>query len=76
MKIYIETDMTELPKGCKFCDNNISNHCPAREKAAQGTIKQLDKLLHGWRKPPSWCPLRTETEIADKAKEDNNAKQF
>ena len=72
MKIYIETDMTEKPKGCymyesKMCPMSMGSVCAPGD----GYIGNQEVNTR-----PQWCPLRTETEIADKAKEDNNAKQF
>ena len=87
VKIYIETDMTELPKNCNECPFYVTTkyksirskhyedctYCPLGTGCykfeghinAMGDYDEIDT-----------CPLRTETEIADKKEEDNNAKQF
>jgi hypothetical protein len=62
MKIYFETDMTEIPKNCMQYQNKgqccyIYWSCKAnREKV---------NLSHR----PDWCPLRTEAEIKKEEKD-------
>ena len=64
MKIYIETEMTELTRTCR--------RCPVNDEWANGYRVCIPKDIygkHGQNSRPDWCPLRTVTEIADKAKE-------
>ena len=74
MKIYIETEMTELPIICTACDickvfersqsegGDLYSCNPDRKSS------MVIKNPHSTKKP-NWCPLRTETDIAEKAKE-------
>lgn len=59
--IYIKTEMTKLPKSCNECDVICDNSFALSKKEYKSLLKQEHR--------PSWCPLRTEAEIADKAKE-------
>lgn len=79
MKIYIETEMTELPKGCGDCPNRVNCRETQRVKefiafdhsvdddTALANLENFERQISINR--PSWCPLRTATEIANKAKE-------
>jgi hypothetical protein len=64
VKIYFKTNMTEIPKTCmKYGNKGQSCHlywaCRACEEKVPTDCR------------PSWCPLRTSTEIAEaKEKED------
>lgn len=78
MKIYIETNMTEMPKGCTWCKRKV---CWERNERVDFVSKisnnekfeQYINTINNDR--PDWCPLRTETEIADKAKEKEDGKR-
>lgn len=51
-KIYIETDMTEMPEHCGVCEKFVSGYgCAAlvKEEASFDTR-------------PAWCPLREEED--------------
>lgn len=70
MKIYIETEMTELPRNCAVCPK----HERSRTMSFLCYCKEGETYRH-WNEAQNnrakWCPLRTETEIADK-KENGN----
>ncbi len=71
MKIYIETDMTEMPKGCnecwhladydtcKYC-GGIGENCPSDGYSSEHYFGDEVPTFS-----PSWCPLRTEKEIKE-----------
>lgn len=65
MRIYIETDMNEMPKSCSEC-KRIER---SKTMSNLGYCKDAESFRH-WKDAtttvPYWCPLRTETEIADK----------
>ena len=68
VKIYIETDMTELPKRCRDCSRLSTYGSSAIYEwghycGEAGFNDHISDLNHT---RPDWCPLRTETEIADK----------
>ena len=84
MRIYIETDMTELPKNCNDCPYLVTTnyksrrtnryeectYCPFGNKCYkfEGHIN-----IMGDYDEIDTCPLRTETEIAE-AKEEEDGK--
>lgn len=62
MKIYIETEMTEMPKNClKYGSNGqcCFNYYSCRAHNEKVSLKSR----------PAWCPLRTEQQIKEAAKE-------
>ena len=61
MKIYIETDMTEMPKSCDLCEFKCGSWYKVDLAEVVNASDNQTRLKN--------CPLRTETEIADKAKE-------
>ena len=70
IKIYVKTKMTEKPKGCMDCDEcTIYNNSFIRCRPKQAVIGAYPDRFCSQMERPSWCPLRTEQEIADKAKE-------
>jgi hypothetical protein len=58
VKIYIETEMTELPIICKKCKR-------FQDKGVGYCTGIMDWTNYFNETRPSWCPLRTETEIAE-----------
>ena len=62
MKIYIETNMTEMPKGCGVCPK--VGMCYKFDFIGNPAMFGLSTT-----KRNADCPLRTSTEIAEKAKE-------
>ena len=58
----IETEMTELPRNCAVCPNHERSlwicYCKEAENYRHWNEAQYNRA--------KWCPLPTETEIADK----------
>lgn len=77
MKIYIETEMTELPKGCRCIGGEYKYaYCPLFNISMQyedpiclWNNREITEDIDIRKERPSWCPLRTETEIADMVEE-------
>lgn len=62
MRIYVETEMNEVPQNClKYGDGGCYCH---NYPSCRAHTEKVDLT-----KRPDWCPLRTEPEIVDKAKE-------
>jgi len=65
VKIYIETKMTELPKGCLLCKELA--YCRERQKRIDEAYNNggysFNVLVRDNETRPDWCPLRTVTEI-------------
>lgn len=65
MKIYIETDMTEMPKGCADCPNTADGRkslivCQYGMRHISNTFADIPKSR------PDWCPLRREYSMGKK----------
>ena len=62
-KIYIETDITELPKGCGECDFKYTNQTKEvtyyRCDATMQVIQNIDNTR------PEWCPLKQGMLVDD-----------
>ena len=79
MKIYIETEMTELPKSCGECDFILHIDNEILKQVYESKIDSdfpivcyINRKNTKNNKLPKWCPLRTEIDIAEKAKESND----
>ena len=63
MKIYIKTEMTEMPKSCEECDHSFfydGYYCGINVKA-----KKMENMFPPLKVRPEWCPLVTRQEILE-----------